>query len=285
MASLVPVMVRTFGRTGSTLLMQVLGTNKRVVFERNYPFEHRYLTYVYQMSRVAGLPPAVSDDWNNDVMFRGTAPFVGGLPYGGVSLLDRETLSTQTFVSLWQTFSAQMREASGLTADQSCFYAEKVPHKVAEAANEHLNGRNIFLLRDPRDEMVSIKSFNAKRGFSSFGWLDSDTDESYAKKMCANRRQFMQNMIEIPTDHKRINVRYEDLIREGESEAARLSDWLGATLNYREATNNKAIKKRHMTSRNAAASVERWRRELSGDVLNIFHRELGDELNGLGYPV
>lgn len=285
MASLVPVMVRTFGRTGSTLLMQVLGTNKRVVFERNYPFEHRYLTYVYQLSRVAGLPPAASDEWNNDVMFRGTSPYVGSLPYGGVSLLDREALATETLISLWETFSNQMRSASGLTPEQSCFYAEKVPHKVAEAANAHLKGRNIFLLRDPRDEMVSIKSFNQKRGFSSFGWLESDTDETYAKKMCANRRQFMQNMIEIPTDHKRINVRYEDLIRQGQEEAARLSDWLGATLNYREATANKAIKKRHMTSRNAASSVERWRRELSGDVLKIFSNELGDELTDLGYPV
>ena len=40
-----------------------------------------------------------------------------------------------------------------------------------------------------------------------------------------------------------------------------------------------------MTSTDPSASVERWRRELSGEVLDIFKNNLGDELSGLGYAV
>lgn len=265
--------------------MQILGTSQRVLFERHYPFEHRYLTYVYQMSRQIQAPVVTDENWNNNLLFQGRKSYVGCLPYVKTDMLDRESLAEGALVKLWEAFSLEMREKAGFTPEQSCFYAEKIPHKAADVIGRVLQGRTIYLLRDPRDEMVSIKSFNQKRGFQAFGWQEDDTDISYARKMCKNRRDFMRGLLETETSHKRYHVRYEDLIREGESETDRLAQWLGASLNYGSATKNKDIQQQHMTSQNSLSSVERWRKELSDDVQSIFSEELGTELVELGYAV
>lgn len=285
MDTLVPIMVRTFGRTGSTLLMQILGSNGQICFERQYPFEHRYLAYVFNMSRVMGLTGKVGEPWDNDVLFRGKERMIGCLPYGGVKLIDRERLSKRTFISLWNEFSAEMREQSGLKPGTPGFYAEKIPPNVANTANDLLKARNIFLLRDPRDEMVSIKSFNDKRGFNSFGWLENDNDVSYAHKMCRNRQLFMKNMIDFEENKRRIAVRYEDLIKNEDAEVERLSNWLGLPLNTKGISKDKTIRKLHMTSADPLKSVERWREELSDEVQDIFAKQIGNELTQLGYAV
>lgn len=285
MSGLVPLMVRTFGRTGSTLLMQILGSNRYVCFERVYPFENRYLAYAYNLSRVIGLPAKVDEPWNNDVLFQGKHRMVGCLPYGQTPSLDVGKLSRQAFVSVWKDFSNQMRDSAGIGRSETAYYAEKIPPYLAEPANELLKARNIFLLRDPRDELVSIKSFNLKRGFNSFGWQDSDTDESYALKMCRNRRAFMRSMLDFDTNRRRIFVRYEDLIMKQSEEVDRLSEWLGLPLSTDEMSRNTSIQAVHMTSADGSSSVERWRSELSDDARQIFSDKLGAELEGLGYTV
>jgi len=282
---LTPVMVRTFGRTGSTLLMQILGTHRNVCFERQYPFEHRYLTYVYNMSRMMGLKARVDEPWDNDVLFRGKQRMMGCLPYGNTKSINRDSLADRTLLSLWLDFSAEMRESAGIGPDEKAFYAEKVPPYVAETVNQALPAKNLFLLRDPRDEMVSIMSFNQKRGYNSFGWVDTDTDVTYAVKMCKNRQKFMQLMIDFEVNHRRLFVRYEDLIRRGEEEVERLSEWLGLPLSLKQIEKEKKIREVHMTSKDPMASVERWRRELSDEVLEIFKISIGEELDGLGYAV
>lgn len=285
MTSLIPLMVRTFGRTGSTLLMQILGTNKRVCFERQYPFEHRYLTYAYNLARMPSLPAEMNERWDNDTLFRCNANAVGCLPYGKSDAIEKEQLARALFPAIWREFSGNMKARQGLADDLPCFYAEKVPHQVADRSNELLHARSIFLLRDPRDEMVSIKQFNQKRGFHSFGWIDTDTDVTYAKKMCRNRVKFLHQMMAFTADQNNIKIRYEDLILNGPDEVSRLSEWLGLSLDYRAATSDKKIKSRHMTSKSPAASVERWKKELSEDVQEIFAKELGEELVQLGYSV
>ena len=278
-------MIRTFGRTGSTLLMQILGTGERICMERHYPFEQRYLTYVHNLTRMISEPLQDADNWDNDILFQGRSSMVGGLPYGRIDAFDKKALSDQCFSTLWLEFSNAMRKTLGIPMDEPAYYAEKVPNNVAERANNLIRARNLFLLRDPRDEMVSIKSFNEKRGFQSFGWQAGDSDIHYARKMCKTRRPFMRNLLKLETDDRRMYLRYEDLVLDGENEVAKLSDWLGQTLSFEEANNNIKIKNLHMTSDTAGESVERWKTELGSDVLNLFAKELGTELDGLGYSV
>ena len=265
--------------------MQVLGTGKQVCMERHYPFEQRYLTYVYNMSRMISASPDSGSDWNNDVLFQGRSSVIGCLPYGRIDAFDKNALADRCFSSLWSEFSKAMRDTRGIAMDTPALYAEKVPNQVAERANELLTAKNLFLLRDPRDEMVSIKSFNDKRGFNSFGWLDGDTDISYAHKICRNRRKFLQNLMSFEANERRMYIRYEDLILDGNNQTDRLSSWLDQSFCFKQATSDKQIQKRHMTSGTPSASVGRWKKELSSDVLQIFSKELGAELSELGYTV
>ena len=208
-----------------------------------------------------------------------------GIPHKHIDAFDRQALADQCFSGMWLEFSKAMRKKQGIAANEPAFYAEKAPNNVAERANKLIKARNLFLLRDPRDEMVSIKSFNEKRGFQAFGWQEDDTDISYARKMCRSRRQFMRNLLELQSDERRMYVRYEDLILDGKNQVAKLSNWLGEPLSYEKATSDEKIKNMHMTSDSAGESVERWKSGLDSDVLNLFVSEMGDELSGLGYSV
>ena len=285
MSMLVPVMIRTFGRTGSTLLMQILGTSDKICFERRYPFEQRYLTYAHNMARMVSLQGKSDVLWNNDTMFAGKVNHVGPLPYSTIEAFDREKLSASCFRALWLEFSGAMRETHGLKQNEAAFYAEKVPNQVALSANQDLEARNIFLLRDPRDEMVSIKFFNKKRGRNSFGWQENDSDLSFAKRMCRTHHGFLKNLVAFESNERRTFIRYEDLIRNGEHEVAQLSEWLGTEMSMEKAQSDEMVRKVHMTSMSADKSVERWKDELSQDVLNVFSHELGSELDTLGYQV
>ena len=147
----------------------------------------------------------------------------------------------------------------------------------------HLGARNLFLLRDPRDEMASIKAFNAKRGYAAFNWQPDDDDLSYARKICADRRGFLQHLVGFEPSARRHFLRYEDLVRRPAEETRRLSDWLGVELDHAGADADASIRAVHMTAPDASASVERWRTDLGGDVQALFRDELGDELERLGY--
>lgn len=47
---LTAVQVAGFGRSGGTALMSLLAAAPRVAFDRAYPFEHRYLTYLAKLA-------------------------------------------------------------------------------------------------------------------------------------------------------------------------------------------------------------------------------------------
>ena len=55
-ASLTPILVAGSGRSGTTMLMALLGTDPRVAFDRVYPFENRYLTYFAKFAFLSGRP-------------------------------------------------------------------------------------------------------------------------------------------------------------------------------------------------------------------------------------
>ena len=281
--ALTPILLRTSGRSGSTLLMQLLATSERVLFERRYPFEHRYLCHAFQLARMIRLPFADDGTWNNEMLFHGAERRVGPLPYGELDALDRDAVADAAFARLWDAYSAGLRERAGLPADAFACYAEKVPQPVAEAAVAHLGARNLFLLRDPRDEMASIKAFNAKRGYAAFNWQPDDDDLSYARKICSDRRGFLQHLVGFEASERRHFLRYEDLVARPADETRRLSDWLGVELDHGRAAGDASIRAVHMTAPDAAASVGRWRTELGPDVHALFRDELGDELDRLGY--
>jgi len=44
---LIPILLRSFGRTGTTMLMQLLGSSEKIIFDKEYPYESRLLAYFF----------------------------------------------------------------------------------------------------------------------------------------------------------------------------------------------------------------------------------------------
>ncbi|WP_444919150.1 hypothetical protein [Microbulbifer sp. JMSA003] len=280
-----PIMLRSFGRSGSTLLMQVLGSSSNVVFDRDYPFEKRHLTYLHRLTTVASSESCNDENWNADSLFSSKINRIGPIPYINTSIIDREKLQLEFLTHLWKGFSGQIKDKlkEELNLDEPIYYAEKVVHDICPAVNEAFYAKNLFLFRDPRDEFVSIKSFNAKRGFNGFGWGESDDDESYALKLCQMRKTFMQHISSIEASDRRYVVKYEEFIKSPYEITSFLGDWIGLELDYGKVEAQKKSVEHHITSSNVAASVERWRTEMSPKVAQIFEKEIGEELSELGY--
>jgi LPS sulfotransferase NodH len=50
--SLTPILLSGQGRSGSTWLMSLLASDRRMAFDLVYPYERRYLTYFAQFARL-----------------------------------------------------------------------------------------------------------------------------------------------------------------------------------------------------------------------------------------
>src|SRR5262249_1938501 len=127
--------------------------------------------------------------------------------------------------------------------------------------------REILLVRDFRDILCSVGTFNAKRGFVSFGRELVGTDEEYIRYLYGHAAQLVKtwkNWSELI--HL---VRYEDLILRTREVLQGVFKYLN--LDASPSTIDEIIEKgtrnldlnQHQTSQNPKMSVGRWRQELA----------------------
>lgn len=279
--SLTPIFLRSFGRTGTTMMMQLLGTADEIAFDRTYPYENRLLTYFYRLSTVPFQKLNGEIKWNNDSIFGTNVNVVGPLPLPTTLIGNTDRFQRDLFKRMWNGISHEV----SLENQSAVYYAEKVPHDIPSVLNSVLPCKNLFLLRDPRDEMVSIMEFNAKRGALSFGWTADDTPESFAKKLVKMRKSFMNHFINMEQTERQMKIRYEDVIQDLYKESDRLSEWLNVTLDPAAVVSAQSSHAHHMTSKDPSSSIGRWKDFLSVEVQEIFVEELRDELQAAGYEV
>ena len=160
----------------------------------------------------------------------------------------------------------------------------KVPLDISGLVNgAYSRAKNIILLRDPRDEFLSKRAFNQKRGTLVFGWKEDDTGRSFALRMLDARRSFLRQYAELRVDQRRMKFRYEDIILAGDSVVESLGSWLGLELSREQVTEAAPRFSHHTTTPTAEQSVQRWRVELEPELQDIFRSELREELEAVGY--
>jgi hypothetical protein len=280
---LTPILVASPGRTGTTLLMQILSSSDEILCPGSYPLEDRYMGLLYaaaSLLRDSSSGAALAGHLTNsdDFSARERSKFAA---YKAVSidggLVDIESLVEDAFVGLWKAFSASVSD-HGIR-----FFAEKTVGPEPLPMAQLLSARIIYLVRDPRDIVVSVREFNAKRAFLGFAWQESDDELTYARRLMPMYRTLLEKADPARADEepRSLSLRYEDLVlRLGEA-IDLLEEWLGVSLEASSAAETTAA---HMTSEDAGQSVERWRRELSQPVVELFEEELGQELRAAGYP-
>jgi hypothetical protein len=280
---LTPILVASAGRTGTTALMARLGTDPRVAFDRVYPFENRYLTYLAKFAGLAardGAGPPAGQEWlyeHNDGNV-GFLPWVTTAAPGGTAPL---TLSSTRWLSaLWDTFSTAARERHpGAT-----HYAEKVPPWLPAVVREVMPCPTLYLVRDPRDVFLSVNAFNRARGRHDFGRGPSDSDLDHARTLSHGLLGYFENQ---RADRDRADsqtVRYEDLIGGEKRTVDRLNRSLGLALTCEPVGGDYLSK--HQTSARLDTSIGRWKHEsLPAEVGAFLETHLHEMLAFNGYEL
>jgi SAM-dependent methyltransferase len=282
---LVPILVRGAGRSGSTALMEALSLDERIVFPRSYPFESRYLTYWFRLSRLVGAGRDNGPEWNELSVADPGLRRVGPIPFKDDLGLDRAELVRRLFVGAWGTFGGEIRRTrSRLGQPEPLYYAEKTPGDVVMAVKSWgVPVKELLLLRDPRDVFLSSLQFNRKRGRLGFGQEEGQGPAEFARLLCGRMRPLLAVFALARPGPSLLAIRYEDLILDRPATLGRIFGWLGLPVPQEESGRVGAFLERHSTSGSPAESVGRWRRELDPELRDLFLSELGSLLEAAGY--
>ena len=209
-------------------MMQLLGSTPSVVFDRVYAYENAYLSYLLALSRVPLEGVRTNDVWRRAAVdvedFIARQGVVGGFPWAPSPSITSggDGLDDELFAACWDVYARRAQldaKELGGPSTESKYYAETAPMWVADRV-QCLGGRTIVLVRDPRDQFLSILSFNAKRGRLSFGVKADDTPQSYALRFVERQKAYLERAIDPGNPHQCAVVRFEDLTERRERTAA-----------------------------------------------------------------
>jgi len=256
-------------------MMQLLGTSPEVAFDRVYPFENSYLTYLVRLvGQTARHTPTLR---MADVVY-GFDSRIGPLPFQP-EIVDGPELARRSLGVVWSAFSHCVRAR---TASPVRWYCEKYWGDLTPVLEAGLAPVVIDMVRDPRDLVASIRAFNADREVKLFGRGPAIDDGDHLRHLVAGMALRLEEMA-APLPVPRLTVRYEDLVTDLAGSAAQLVELLQVDLDPDAVTAALPTMARHMTSVSADASVGRWLVDLSTSDIEIIERKLAGQMTLLGY--
>lgn len=280
--ALTPILVAGSGRSGTTAIMAQFGTDSRIAFDRVYPYENRYLTYLAKFAVLAGRQGDSSHHTSDEMCSFKNGRF-GAVPWPTQPLLDgRLAPATADWLrNGWRCFEDNVR----VRQPGATHYAEKAPAWLPAALRSATPVKTIYLVRDPRDVFLSANAFNARRGSLSFGRQAGDTDRDHAQNLAFGWLQYFENQRDDVRRRDSLTIRFEDLITDRAGTIHRLGETLGLDLTPDDSagTEHLAI---HQTSETVAATVGRWQREpIDGAAHRLMETLLADAMQFNGYPL
>jgi hypothetical protein len=296
---LTPILVDHTGRDGSTLMMRLLATSPNISVPGPYPFEKKYFAYLWRWSRM--LERRDQSEWWTYIDLAslthepgksliGPPPWSSDLIHG-----EDESMSRHVFEAAWRELSRrateQVRAAHEDPAAEVRYYAEKHQDTRLIDLSELPPVRVLVLVRDPRDMFASFHAFDAKRqsegrpGFEAARPAPWESEGDRISRFIERERSRMRWVAEVERDGTFPVVRYEDLVSDLDEQARRLEAWLDVPLDPRAAAQDQKLRDMHVSAATPEASVGRWRTELDPPLAGRFRRELGEELEALGYGV
>jgi len=197
-------------------------------------------------------------------------PYLGKFDY----FAKNENLDS-LFRSIWEGF-CQSEEFRGYK-----YYAEKNPSSTSPEITRILGAKNIFLVRDPRDQILSIRNFDKKRGYLGFG-KGSENSLEGIQSICDSWKYLF--LIFQKMNKESIVVKYEDLIFNRELELEKIGQYLGGKVNIDDfLQENQSYVQRHSTSKSDKDSVGQWRAGLKEVEIEYINKELKTFNDYFGY--
>ena len=286
-AWLTPVLLRTLGgRTGSTLVMQLLATSPEIAFDRVHPFEHRYLSHL--VAHAEGLDAAAQPP-RPRTMRRRLARRIDDTPRPKTSfrfvpeIVVVDDLVVRSVRHLWAAFSESVAAAAPPGAPVR-YYAEKAG--LLDLRHIDFPVDALQVVRDPRDMWASVLAFNEKRNRRyDFGRERGQSEREFLRTFVERIRERWESLGHAPAGSRFTRLRYEDLVSDLAGQAAALGAWLGVELDPAQVEQRRTASdvRGHMTSDSPAASVGRWRRDVDPAEQRILNEGLSAVLEALGY--
>ncbi len=296
-----PLMVTTIGRTGSSMLVHLLGAHPAVVAYRPFRTEPRVASYWIGVLRALSEPASYrrqilqAQNLHDPTWWLGRE---GRLPRRTLDREFQDWLGSDAVESLAELCRSRIDAVYSRIADlfdrpDATYFTEKFqPDAVPDLVWElYPNAREIVLVRDFRDMLCSMLAFNAKRGIQGFGRQRADSDSEFveeigkpAKALARSweRRSGQAHLVryeELVADPARTLeaiLRYADLDSGPEAVAAMRQS-------LEDAEDDAVV---HRTAEDGPeASVGRWRRELPDELREHAGRSFAPALEAFGYPV
>ena len=285
---LTPILVDYHTRDGSTLMMRLLASSPEIAVERPYPYEHKYFTYLWRWSRLVDRPND-PDRWQpgrlRSIVGEEETPMIGPPTWWPRPLAEsapgEAAMSRRVFDLAWEEFSRRAARRTRAEAGSDArvrYYAEKHFSSWRLDLAELPELRLVVLVRDPRDSFASMLAFDQARGDRGFGAQERELGA--AIEVHRDRLRWIAGLARSGSPGL---VRYEELVRDLDAVSSRLSDWLGVDLGPDEVRGDRSMRKLHATTKDAEASIGRWRGDLDPGLAAALSEGLGDELAALGF--
>jgi sulfotransferase family protein len=260
-----PLLVTSLGRMGTTWMMRLLSEHPSIAALRIHPYETRPGKFwMQQLARTF---------WREEPFWNDPLSRFGG---SGDSWAAKDQqwfcsqLVEQVATSCQRSVEECYREILAARAQQSAaYFAEKhIPDEVPGILWElYSSPREIFLVRDFRDMLCSIRAFNAKRGSVGFNRDQVSNEAEYIQRLGREAQRLLSAWK--ARKHRAYIVRYEELLARPEQTLQQVLSYVGVDSGtsvvshiLRQALLDTPELKEHRTSDSAGASIGRWRQDL-----------------------
>ena len=295
-----PLIISTLGRTGSTWVARVLGEHPQIAAYRPFEYEPRLASYWLEVLHTVAEPcsyyQALDGELYDNTWWLGTRRSTPAptrfLDDNITRWFARDSVQATARFAMERIDSFYTEVAQMQGKRDAVFFAEKcwpgafVPHSITEL---YSGAKEIILVRDFRDMVCSILSFNKKLGHASFGRELAESDEQFVRQLRISAVRTLEHWRERGSAAHLL--RYEDLILHPHATLRGVLGYLGldasdATI---EATLARAhgltphLQAGHRTTKDPAASIGRWQHDLDDSLKAVCEDAFGDVLEQLGY--
>jgi hypothetical protein len=258
---LIPLILASFGRSGSSLLLSILNKYKEIFIPGPFPYERRYLSYLAKLSKSIYLN---ADNRNNNLSYLDTETvcFTGNPFIYEDSLLrsgcTREILSKDLFILSAISLLINLHKESS----SSIFWAEKGIDQIESMNTLGINEWNcIRLIRDPRDLILSHIQFH-----------NIELSDPGIQFFLNGYKNFLLSIMNSNDEDLRMfDCKYEDMLFDGLAFENKICKFLN--IEYKvDQIDFSNLNKNHKTSIDFSASVGRYKNLVDQPTLSLIHK-------------